>query len=130
MAYHITRKGYRRNGTTGKFEHIEVWEQHHGRALPDGYQVHHIDENKLNNSPENLLAVTPTEHKRIHSGCELRNGEWFKPCSLCRRFKRIDTDNWYISQRGWPLYGRCRPCHIAKVVREKQMRRLRRQGAA
>ena len=125
MGYHITRKGYRRNNDGGLFEHVEVWERHNKRRVPQGHQIHHIDGDKLNNDPANLEAVTPTEHKRIHSGCERRDGEWFKPCSICGERKRIDKANWYISKEGWPLYGRCRPCHIAKVVKDKQMRRLR-----
>lgn len=131
MAYHITRKGYRRNSNTAaRFEHVEVWERHHGRPVPDGYQIHHVDFDKLNNSPDNLLAVTPTEHKRLHSGCELREGVWFKPCGICKQLKPVDLGNWYISSEGWPLYGRCRPCHIAKVVEDKRLRKLRRARAA
>ncbi len=30
-------------------------------------EVHHIDENKLNNSPENLIIVTKSEHRTIHN---------------------------------------------------------------
>ena len=125
MAYYITPKGYRRNASGGRFEHVEVWERHHGQPVPEGYQIHHIDGDKLNNDPANLIAVTPTEHKRIHSGCELRNGEWWKPCRICGELKPITADHWYISREGWPLYGRCRPCHIAKVVADKRVRRMR-----
>lgn len=130
MAYYITEKGYRRNSDTGKFEHVEVWERHHGRPVPDGHQIHHVDFDKLNNDPSNLLAVTPTEHKRLHSGCELRDGIWFKPCKLCGELKSVDAEHWYISREGWPQYGRCRPCHIAKVVEDKRLRRVRRARAA
>ena len=130
MAYHVTAKGYRRNNRTGRFEHVEVWERHHGQSVPDGYQIHHLDGNKLNNDPANLLAVTPTDHKRLHSGCELREGEWFKPCRICGEFKPVTIEHWYVSTEGWPLYGRCRPCHIAKVVSDKRLRRLRDTSAA
>lgn len=44
------------------FEHIVVWEKQNGVALPDGYDVHHIDGNKLNNSPDNLVSLTRKEH--------------------------------------------------------------------
>jgi hypothetical protein len=128
--YELTRKGYRRNTTTGTFEHVEVWQLAHGEPVPAGYQVHHIDRDKTNNHPDNLVALTPTDHKRIHSGCELRNGEWWKPCGICHEFKRIGADDWYLSPEGWPLYGRCRPCHIARVVIDKRLRRMRRAAAA
>lgn len=127
--YHINPKGYRRNSRTGKFEHIEVWERHHGRPVPDGHQIHHIDGDKLNNDPSNLLAVTPTEHKRIHSGCKLVDGIWWKPCSICHELKPIDVKHWYISKEGWPLYGRCRRCHVDKVLeRGRRLREVRNAG--
>lgn len=130
MAYSRTRKGYLRNNVTRRFEHVEVWEQHHGRTVPDGHDIHHLDGDKTNNDPANLLAVTRLEHKRIHSGCELRDGAWWKPCGLCGEFKPVGLADWYLSREGWPLYGRCRPCHIARVVRDKRVRKMRRSYAA
>ena len=32
-----------------------------------GYDVHHIDENKLNNSLSNLMYLTKSEHRRLHN---------------------------------------------------------------
>lgn len=126
MAYYVTRKGYRRNSSGGKFEHVEVWERHHGRRVPEGHDIHHIDGDKLNNDPANLQLVTKLEHKRVHSGCELRDGQWWKPCRTCDESQPIDREHWYLSREGWPLYGRCRRCHIAKVVSDKRLRKLRR----
>lgn len=128
--FYVTPKGYRRNYRTGRLEHVEVWERHHGRTKPEGYDVHHIDRNKLNNDPANLLLVTRLEHKRIHSGCELRGGEWWKPCGVCGEFKLVGAADWYFSREGWPLYGRCRACHVARVVNDKRLRKLRSAGAA
>lgn len=34
--------------------------------IPDGYIVHHKDENKLNNMQENLQVMTDADHKRLH----------------------------------------------------------------
>ena len=36
------------------------------RYLRPDLEVHHIDLNKSNNSPENLLVLTKAEHKRLH----------------------------------------------------------------
>ncbi len=130
MAYSVTRKGYLRNNATGRMQHVEVWERHHGRRLPSGLQVHHIDGDKRNNDPDNLLAVDPLTHKRIHSGCDLRNGVWWKPCGVCGELKPVGANDWYLSSEGWPLYGRCRRCHIARVVSDKRLRKLRRSDAA
>lgn len=49
----------------GKRLHRAVWEYHHGE-VPDGYHVHHIDEDRSNNDPANLLLVKGTEHVRHH----------------------------------------------------------------
>ena len=124
----ITASGYIRIKVNGRntLEHVHVWEQHHGRPVPAGHDLHHRDFDKLNNDISNLQLVTKLEHKRIHGGCEQRDGEWWKPCSVCGEHKPITIEHWYISPEGWPLYGRCRPCHIARVVSDKRLRKLRR----
>lgn len=122
----ITRAGYRRmrDAESGRlrFEHVLVWESHNG-PVPAGIQFHHRDGDKLNNSIGNLEAVDATTHKRLHGGCELRGGVWWKPCSICGDLKPISAEHWYVSSEGWPLYGRCRPCHIGRVVEDKRRRR-------
>ena len=121
---HVTPKGYRRITVNGrqKMEHVHVWEQVHG-PVPPSHDVHHHDHDKLNNNASNLRLVTKTEHKRIHSGCELRDGEWWKPCKPCRQMKPITAEHWYLTPEGWPNYGMCRPCYIRKVVKAKRLRR-------
>lgn len=44
----------------------KIWEEHNGRKIPDGYHIHHIDGNRSNNNPSNLLCVSPEEHWQIH----------------------------------------------------------------
>ena len=126
--YHVTRKGYLRRATGAghelKLGHVIAWESVNG-PVPDGYQIHHWNGDKQDNRLDNLALVDPVTHKRIHSGCELRDGQWWKPCGVCGEFKPVGTADWYLSPEGWPLYGRCRPCHIRKVVESKQLRRLR-----
>ena len=34
--------------------------------LKSGYDVHHKDKNKKNNSPDNLLVLTRSEHQKLH----------------------------------------------------------------
>lgn len=123
---HVTAKGYLRGLIDGRIrlQHVAVWERAYGR-IPLGFHLHHVNENKQDNRLENLRLVSPTEHKRIHGGCVLRDGVWWKPCKICGEVKPVAVEHWYLSREGWPLYGRCRPCHIAKVVQAKRLRKAR-----
>lgn len=47
--------------------HRVVMENKLGRLLISGEEVHHRDENKSNNSPDNLEVLTKEKHSRLHS---------------------------------------------------------------
>lgn len=50
------------------YEHILVYCEYNGYAfLPKGMVVHHLDENKQNNHPDNLILVSIQDHRRIHA---------------------------------------------------------------
>src|SRR4051812_40891347 len=63
---------YRRPNTghyadrTGGMLHVAIWEHVNRRRLPDGFVVHHIDENPANNEPSNLQAMDRVDHLREH----------------------------------------------------------------
>lgn len=68
-----------------------VWWLTHGEVPTEGYAVHHIDENKLNDVPENLTLMTPTEHAILHK----TKAKYILTCQQCgkpyeRRPSRID----------------------------------------
>lgn len=48
------------------YEHQYMAEQMLGRPLTENEVVHHIDKNKRNNDPSNLLVLTKQEHSRLH----------------------------------------------------------------
>lgn len=50
-----------------RLEHQIVMERQIGRPLRPGEVVHHIDENKANNAPENLLLTTQAQHAAHHA---------------------------------------------------------------
>jgi hypothetical protein len=50
----------------GRHEHRIVAEELLGRPLERNEIVHHIDGNKHNNDPANLLVMTQSEHVRLH----------------------------------------------------------------
>lgn len=124
-AGYITKKGYRRvyYQAEGRYrmEHNLVWEKHKGQ-IPTGYQVHHKNENKVDNDIDNLVLLDPLTHKRIHSGCELRSDGWWKPCNGengCGR--TLPVSAYYEKSDG--LVVPCRECHIKIVVSRKQRKR-------
>lgn len=53
------------DGHNGEYLHRLIYEHEKGK-IPQGYQIHHKDGNKLNNSIENLEALTPYEHRQRH----------------------------------------------------------------
>lgn len=48
------------------YEHILSYTRFNG-LLKDGYIIHHKDNNKLNNNPENLEQLTVADHVSLHS---------------------------------------------------------------
>lgn len=66
-------KGYwlgQQKGDDGTYHrirlHIYVWEKFNG-PVPDGYDVHHVDEDTSNNELSNLILMERGEHHRLHS---------------------------------------------------------------
>lgn len=119
---YITEKGYRRiwdvNKKRYRMEHNIVWERYYGE-IPNGKQIHHKDGNKLNNNITNLELVSPLEHKREHSKCEIRDGIEYKPCRKCGEYKPIT--NYYKRKTG--VCSWCKQCCIKNAVENKRKRR-------
>ncbi len=123
---YVTEYGYRRfmrKDRTLKFEHILVWESHHG-SVPSGYEIHHITGNKLDNRIENLRLVTRLEHKRTHSGCIRVGKTWLKRCRRCQWLRPIATDFYEYPGRNGAM-GICRRCASELAVAAKRRRSTR-----
>lgn len=74
----------------------------HDRAIAEGKEVHHKDGNYENNAIDNLIELTPKQHRRIHQyqcedplrGIRLYNGAWL--------FRWMDDNG---RQRGRRFHG-------------------------
>lgn len=78
------------NGTV--LEHREVAAQKLGRPLLPIEVVHHIDEDKMNNDPQNLIVFrTGADHSAHHAGGELvpHDDGTFSSTRIKRRSKRV-----------------------------------------
>lgn len=120
----ITEHGYRRirvSSRQQRFEHVLVWESHHG-PVPNGYELHHRNGNKLDNRIDNLQLVTRLEHKRIHSGCVRFGNTWLKRCRRCRWYRRVDQE-FYVYPGRNGVMGICRRCAVDLAVQAKKGRR-------
>jgi len=55
----------RANSSGYVFEHIVVWEETHGKPLPKGWIVHHLNGIKDDNRPKNLVGLPDKKHRHI-----------------------------------------------------------------
>ena len=94
--------------------HVVVWESVNGKK-PTGFDIHHIDNNKLNYNIDNLLLVKKEDHKKIHKGWIMENGLWVaKPCSFCKKIYNILDFKKY-------KHGKCDFCY--KEYRKKMVKK-------
>lgn len=75
---HLSTHGYVRlaNGTGAKvYEHTVIAERALGRKLRETEVVHHVDGDKTNNAPSNLLICTRIYHIALHARLE-KSAAW------------------------------------------------------
>ena len=101
-------------------EHITIYERHHG-PVPYGFHVHHKNGNTMDNDPSNLEAVTPGDHKKLHSKRYVRRADgWDKICETCRMQKPLE--DFPIRTKGTTTRRDCKPCW-AKIQADRLKRR-------
>jgi len=87
----LSAKGHKYHTVNGHkvLEHRAVAERALGRQLPPGAVVHHIDENRLNNAPANLVICRSAGyHRQIHARMdaikECGHANWPR-CPFCHK---------------------------------------------
>jgi hypothetical protein len=107
-------KGYIKRG--GRHEHRVVAEEILGRPLLRGEIVHHEDENKRNNAPDNLgVLASQAEHASLHF-----RGKKRAPRSQCPRGHSLAGDNLYLHPNGRRICLTCRRSYDAAWKRERR----------
>jgi hypothetical protein len=118
--------GYRVISVNGRRirEHRYVMEQFLERRLDPSELVHHKDEDKLNNSIENLALTNRRDHRFEHS---VFRSETHKECTVCHDIKPLEAFYKRKAQtpNRSPYVGRCIDCQAA----QKQARRDRKGRA-
>lgn len=110
--------------------HVYVWMQKYG-DIPQGYAIHHIDENKNNNDIDNLICMSKSAHQKLHmTERVLSDPEWFrmtitqKAAPEAKRWhKSAEGHNWH-KQHGMEVFSNmgstqkiCEYCGKQYVVR-------------
>lgn len=58
----------------GKLLHRLVYEENYG-SIPNGFCIHHIDNDKTNCSPDNLMLLSKSNHHKLHFNM-VNNPRW------------------------------------------------------
>jgi hypothetical protein len=106
-----------------RLEHILVAEKALGKQLPRGAVVHHINTNRADNRPQNLVicpnaAYHALLHKRMRAIDACGNPNWMR-CAFCKQYD--DPKNLYISpsSKGTVEHRACGRVYRAKRLKER-----------
>ena len=117
--------GYVRHGTGGKLirAHQILAEKALGRQLPKGAQVHHVDENKHNNSPGNLvLCPSDAYHKLLHArqrAMDACGNPNYRKCQFCKEWCDPETMQYNAASKSHHHFA-CRQAYNKKHWAEKK----------
>lgn len=101
-----------------------VWERHNNKELPEGFTIDHIDEDKTNDSIENLQILSLTDNMMKNTEDRTKKGKLHimlqLVCPVCG--KEFDFPKRNISTHPNPCCSRS--CGFKKGYRTKQKRKI------
>jgi hypothetical protein len=104
-------------------EHILIMEKINGGPLPDGAEVHHIDGNRKNNDPSNLVLCSDRKEHMILERKQKRMAEFgtldIKRCPECEVVKRLD--DFHNNRNSWD--GKTNVCKECSCERTRRYNR-------
>jgi len=101
---------------------IAAYEVYNKTIVPKNMQVHHKDENRLNDTKDNLQLVTGSEHQKIHARL---NGERFmKTCKNSKCRKPFETTRWRKSIFCSRYCARHRPQSLAARMKKSEAAKI------
>lgn len=128
----VDKSGYLRHGAD-KYVHVTVAEQALGKPMPQGAVVHHVDGDKKNNEPSNLV-ICPNQryHMMLHTRAawieDGINPNTERRCSGCKQ--TLLKDKFPRNAAKWDgRHHACRECSNA-ARRGKQYSTNRRRRLA
>lgn len=89
------------------YEHVKVAEASIGRELRPTEVVHHLDMNRANNRPENLLVLEDGQHTKLHN--------WLRSCAPESKDSGVNRVN-----SGKPKELYCKTCEKLLSVHQAE----------
>lgn len=110
-----TRGGYKQRLNASVYEHVLVAEAALGRKLPAGVQIHHGNEDKMDNRSSNLVICQDAAyHKLLHVRTRvLRAGgdpNTERICGMCKELRPFNAFTVSRANKSTGLGSRCREC--------------------
>lgn len=93
------KRGYYLNGTTRQYAHRFSYERYIG-PIPEGFHVHHIDHDRGNNDPSNLIALSPDDHAALHGWVNGKAPEYIAKAIQRMNHARKSASAWHTSEEG------------------------------